>query len=230
MACNGIIAFPWTPRLRSRCPVSKWKLEHKHIQGLRRPCVILLQSYSVLTYQVSRRQLTGIHVFQYLPGYWLLMMTVEHNLNTNETPNPISWQGHERYTQMSSAAALCFAWLVSSRLIHTTFTPDIISLFVVVCQTHENIFVVLIFYQRGQSASVGWYLLPELSPYRLSPDRRLSSEYRRCLDESDFEPRETTTGLCSGRLSCLSDSFLDLAAACRSQTSLDFRQISSICS
>lgn len=76
----------------------------------------------------------------------------------------------------------------------------------------------------------------ELSPYLRSSERRRdepsprSSECRRCLEWSDFEPRDTTMGWWRGRLSCLSDSFFERCAACFSQTSLLLWQMSSICS
>lgn len=79
-----------------------------------------------------------------------------------------------------------------------------------------------------------WSYLRSSERRRLDPSpRSRSSEWRRwCLDGEStlFEPRDTTMGLWSGRLSCLSDSFFDRAAACFSQTSFDFLQISSICS
>lgn len=70
----------------------------------------------------------------------------------------------------------------------------------------------------------------QLSLCLLSPEWRRSSGWRRCLDDSDLEPRDTTTGVCKGRFSCLPESFFARAAACLSHNSSDLRQISSICS
>jgi hypothetical protein len=68
------------------------------------------------------------------------------------------------------------------------------------------------------------------------PPRRSSSDLWRRPESKGADARDRRTGWCSGRLrgfsdrSDLSASFLDRAAACFSQTSLDLRQISSICS
>lgn len=52
----------------------------------------------------------------------------------------------------------------------------------------------LIGFFHVQTRYVAIVHLLELSPCRFSPDRRLSSERRWCLDESDLEPRDTMIG------------------------------------